>query len=201
MIKAAHWSRTHNVPFLGVCLGMQLAVVEYARNVCGMPKAGSAEFNERCEDPVIIYMPEVDKTKMGGTMRLGKRPTTFQPGTEWSRLRQLYGKKQDVWERHRHRYEVNPDLVEKLETAGLSFVGKDESGKRMEIIELKNHKWYVGVQFHPEYLSRVLTPSKTFLGFFASAAGCLEEITDIFKDSHDLSHLSHRRVSSLVNSH
>ncbi|RJE20004.1 CTP synthase [Aspergillus sclerotialis] len=198
MIKSAHWCRKNNVPFLGVCLGMQLAVVEFARNVCGMTKAGSAEFDEQCEQPAIIYMPEIDKTKLGGTMRLGKRATIFQPGTEWSRLRKLYGDKQEVWERHRHRYEVNPDMVEQLEKGGLSFVGKDESGKRMEIIELKDHKWFVGVQFHPEYLSRVLAPSKTFLGFFAASAGCLDSITELFKDTHDLSHREVRlSVSSL----
>ncbi|KAE8148710.1 CTP synthase N-terminus-domain-containing protein [Aspergillus avenaceus] len=188
MVKAAQWARTENVPYLGICLGMQLAVVEFARHVCGMDKASSAEFDEQCEQPVIIYMPEIDKSKMGGTMRLGKRATVFQPGTEWSRLRKLYGEKQEVWERHRHRYEVNPELISELEKGGLSFIGKDEAGERMEIIELKDHKWYVGVQFHPEYLSRVLAPSKTFLGFFAAAAGCLEEITEAYKDRHDLSH-------------
>ncbi|OXV06600.1 hypothetical protein Egran_05632 [Elaphomyces granulatus] len=187
MIKAAQWARENNIPYFGICLGMQLAVVEYARNVCGMDKADSAEFDEKCTQPVIVYMPEIDKSKLGGTMRLGKRRTIFQQGTEWSRLRKLYGGKQDIWERHRHRYEVNPDLVAQLEDAGLTFVGKDETGQRMEIIELKGHKWYIGVQFHPEYQSRVLAPGKTFIGFFASAAGCLEEITAVFKDRHDLS--------------
>lgn len=187
MIRAAHWARTNGIPYLGICLGMQLAVIEYARNVCGLSEAGSGEF-EQYSQPVIIYMPEIDKTKMGGTMRLGKRPTIFQPGTEWSRLRKLYGEKPDIWERHRHRYEVNPKIVETLEKAGLTFIGKDEKGERMEIIELKDHKWYVGVQFHPEYLSRVLAPSRTFLGFFAAAAGCLEEVTEKFKDRSDLSH-------------
>lgn len=188
MMKAARWARMNNIPYLGICLGMQLAVVEYAQNVCGMEKAGSAEFDEHCEQPIIVYMPEIDKAKMGGTMRLGKRRTAFQPDTEWSRLRKLYGQKADIWERHRHRYEVNPEMVESLEKDGLMFVGKDETGERMEIIELKDHKWYVGVQFHPEYLSRVLAPSKTFLGFVAAAAGCLEGITAAFKDRHDLSH-------------
>ena len=196
MIKAANWARVNNIPYLGVCLGMQLAVIEYARNVCGMEKAGSTEFEHHCEEPVIVYMPEIDKEKMGGTMRLGKRRTIFQPNTEWSWLRKLYGEKQDIWERHRHRYEVNPKLVETLEKAGLIFVGKDDTGDRMEVIELKDHKWYVGVQFHPEYLSRVLTPSKTFLGFFAAAAGCLENITEVFKDRHDL---SHREVATNLN--
>lgn len=188
MMKASRWARMNNIPYLGVCLGMQLAVVEYAKNVCGMDKASSAEFDEECEQPIIVYMPEIDKAKMGGTMRLGKRRTVFQPETEWSRLRKLYGEKGDIWERHRHRYEVNPEMVEALENSGLMFVGRDETGERMEIVELKNHKWYVGVQFHPEYLSRVLAPSKTFLGFFAAAAGCLEGITAVFKDRHDLSH-------------
>lgn len=178
--------------YLGICLGMQLAVVEYARNVCGLSEAGSEEFEQEskpCPQPVIVYMPEIDRTKMGGTMRLGKRPTIFQPGTEWSRLRRLYGDdKKEIWERHRHRYEVNPKMVETLEKGGLTFIGKDERGERMEIVELKDHKWYVGVQFHPEYLSRVLAPSKTFLGFFAAAAGCLEEMTEKFKDRYDLSH-------------
>lgn len=101
---------------------------------------------------------------MGGTMRLGKHPCLFQEGTEWSKLRALYGPEtSQIAERHRHRYEVNPAMVETLEAAGLTFVGKDVKGERMEIIELKDHPWFVGVQFHPEYLSRVLSPSKVCL--------------------------------------
>lgn len=92
-------------------------------------------------------------------MRLGKHPCIFQPGTEWSKLRALYGSAPQIQERHRHRYEVNPETVDRLEKAGLTFVGKDVKGERMEIIELKDHPWFVGVQFHPEYLSRVLSPS------------------------------------------
>ncbi|EEH49733.2 CTP synthase [Paracoccidioides brasiliensis Pb18] len=187
MIKAAKWARTNNIPYLGICLGMQLAVIEYARNVCGID-AGSEEFDENHSNPAIVYMPEINKEKMGGTMRLGKRPTIFQPGTDWSRLRKLYGGTPAIWERHRHRYEVNPQMVETLEKAGLTFIGKDDKGERMEIVELRDHKWYVGVQFHPEYLSRVLAPSKTFLGFFAAAAACLEEISETYKDRYDLSH-------------
>ena len=123
-------------------------------------------------------------------MRLGLRPTIFQKGSEWSKLRALYGEEEMIMERHRHRYEVNPDYVERLEqlqqleqqegaadSGKLSFIGKDDTGVRMEIIELKDHPWYVGVQFHPEYQSRVLRPSKPFLGFVAASAGCLERIT------------------------
>ncbi|RAO66946.1 uncharacterized protein BHQ10_002958 [Talaromyces amestolkiae] len=177
MMKAITWARTKNVPFLGICLGMQLAVIEYARNVVGIEDAGSAELHPDAKEHAIIYMPEVDKTKLGGTMRLGKHPCIFQAGSEWSKLRALYGSAPQIQERHRHRYEVNPEMVERLEKAGLTFVGKDVKGERMEIIELKDHPWFVGVQFHPEYLSRVLSPSFTVLGFFAAAAGCLDEIT------------------------
>ena len=183
MIKAITWARTKKKPFLGVFLGMQLAVIEYARNVAGIEDAGSEELHPHAKNHAIIYMPEVNKDKMGGTMRLGKHVSIFQAGTEWSRLRALYGSNvSQIGERHRHRYEVNPDIVDQLEKAGLSFIGKGVKGERMEIIEIRDHPWFVGVQFHPEYLSRVLGPSKAFLGFFAAAAGCLEEVTHAIND-------------------
>lgn len=177
MIAAAHWARTKGKPYLGICLGMQVAVIEYARNVCGIKGAHSIELNQQTSDPVIIFMPEIDPVNMGGTMRLGSRPTIFQPNTEWSKLRSLYGlDRTTIDERHRHRYEVNPEYIDRLQAAGLHFIGKDDKGERMEIIELKDHPWYVGVQFHPEYLSRVLAPSKPFLGFVASAAGVFDPV-------------------------
>lgn len=182
MIQAARWARENNIPYLGICLGLQVAVIEYARNVCGLADANSVELHEHCSDPVVIFMPEIDKHNLGGTMRLGLRPTHFQPGSEWSRMRKLYGNKIEVNERHRHRYEVNPDYVERLTEAGLDFVGKDDKGVRMEILEIKSHPWFVGVQFHPEYLSRVLHPSRPYLGFVAAAAGMLEKVTaDVLK--------------------
>lgn len=107
----------------------------------------------------------------------GLRPTHFQPGSEWSKLRALYGYVDVVEERHRHRYEVNPDYCDRLEAAGLNFIGKDDTGNRMEIVELKDHPWYVGVQFHPEYQSKVLNPSTPYLGFFAASAGILDQVT------------------------
>lgn len=109
-------------------------------------------------------------------MRLGLRPTLFQDGSEWSKIRKLYGEAGEILERHRHRYEVNPKYVERLTEKGLNFVGKDDRGERMEIVELKDHPWYVGVQFHPEYMSRVLAPSKPYLGFVAAASGVLDEV-------------------------
>ncbi|PBP16683.1 CTP synthase, partial [Diplocarpon rosae] len=186
MILAAEYARTNKTPYLGICLGMQIAVIEFARNVCGIAGASSVELNEQCSDPLVIFMPEIDKTTLGGTMRLGLRPTLFQPGSEWSRLRALYGEKKEIHERHRHRYEVNPEYIARLADKGLDFVGKDDKGERMEILELKDHPWYVGVQFHPEYLSRVLDPSKPYLGFVAAAAGCLEKVTRDLKNGSGL---------------
>lgn len=177
MIMAAKYAREHKKPYLGICLGMQIATIEFARHVCGMPNATSAELNKTGEDQVIIFMPEGDKEKLGGTMRLGRKPTTFQPGTEWSKLRKLYGGETVIDERHRHRYEVNPEYIERLQVGGLHFVGKGDENKRMEILELKDHPWYVAVQFHPEYMSRVLAPSRPYLGFVAAASGCLDRIT------------------------
>jgi CTP synthase len=100
-------------------------------------EAHSAELEESTPDPVIIFMPEISKTHLGGTMRLGLRPTIFQPDTEWSRVRQLYGGAEIIWERHRHRYEVNPAYVDALEKGGLRFTGKDEKGERMQVAELQ----------------------------------------------------------------
>ncbi|KAF2107113.1 CTP synthase N-terminus-domain-containing protein [Lophiotrema nucula] len=177
MIAAAKWARENKTPYLGICLGMQIAVIEYARNVIGISGATSEEFNGDAADKIIMFMPEVDKKTMGATMRLGLRPTLFQPGSEWSRLRGLYAGKTEIHERHRHRYEVNPDYIDRIEQGGLSFVGKDEAGVRMEVIEIKDHPWFVGVQFHPEYLSKVLDPSRPYLGFVAASAGLLPEIT------------------------
>lgn len=130
------------------------------------------------ETPVVMFMPEIDKTTMGGNMRLGIRPTHFQEGSEWSKLRLLYGQADQILERHRHRYEINPKFVGQLQAAGLPFIAKDSSGNRMEIIELKDHPWFVGVQYHPEYLSRVLKPSAPYLGFIAAACGSLDILLD-----------------------
>ena len=177
MIAAANWARTHPKPYLGICLGMQVAIIEFARNVCGLKSAASVEFEAQATDPVVIFMPEIDKTTMGGNMRLGIRPTIFQENTSWSRLRKLYHNAPSVNERHRHRYEVNPDYISRLSDAGLTFIGKDDKAERMEITELKDHPWFVGVQFHPEYLSRVLRPSPPYLGFVAASAGVLEQVT------------------------
>ncbi|RCI00450.1 CTP synthase ura7 [Rhizopus azygosporus] len=162
MIMAAKWAREHNIPYLGICLGMQISVIEFARHVCGMADANSTEVDPDTKTPVIIYMPEISKTHLGGTMRLGLRTTLLEKGCKHSIVRRLYGNKSSINERHRHRYEVNPEYVNVLEKKGLKFVGKDESGQRMEIIELENHPFFVGCQYHPEYLTRPLKPAPLF---------------------------------------
>lgn len=172
MIAAVKWAREQKVPFLGICLGFQVAVIEWARNVCGLKHANSAELSKTTPHPVICFMPEISKTHLGGTMRLGLRPTIFEPGTEKSKLRRLYGGGSVAWERHRHRYEVEPKYVDELEAVGnLRFTGKDERGERMQMLELESHPFFVGLQAHPEFCSRPLNPSPPFLGLIAAACG------------------------------
>ncbi|XP_041024863.1 CTP synthase-like isoform X1 [Juglans microcarpa x Juglans regia] len=166
-ILAAKYARENKVPFLGICLGMQIAVIEFARSVLGLQDANSTEFDANTRNPCIIFMPEGSKTHMGGTMRLGSRRTYFQVMD--CKSAKLYGSRSFIDERHRHRYEVNPDMVARLEKAGLSFAGKDETGCRMEIIELPHHPYFIGVQFHPEFKSRPEKPSPLFLGLIEAA--------------------------------
>ncbi|PKU77595.1 CTP synthase 1-like [Dendrobium catenatum] len=173
-ILAAKYAREKNKPYLGICLGMQIAVIEFARNVLNLQDANSTEFDPNTKNPCVIFMPEGSKTHMGGTMRLGSRRTYFQ--VKDCKSAKLYRNVAYVDERHRHRYEVNPDLVMKLERSGLAFVGKDESGKRMEIVELPTHPYYVGVQFHPEFKSRPGKPSAVFVGLIAASCGQLDAI-------------------------
>uniref|UniRef100_A0A8U7NK76 CTP synthase n=1 Tax=Corvus moneduloides TaxID=1196302 RepID=A0A8U7NK76_CORMO len=170
-LQAISWARTKKKPFLGVCLGMQLAVVEFARNCLNWEDANSTEFDPDTKNPVVIDMPEHNPGDMGGTMRLGKRRTVFK--TENSVLKKLYGDEMFVEERHRHRYEVNPELTHCFEEKGLKFVGHDTEGNRMEIIELENHPYFVGVQFHPEFSSRPMKPSPPYLGLLLAATGTL----------------------------
>ena len=168
-IKAAEYARVNKVPYLGVCLGLQIATIEFCRNVLGMENANSTEFDENTPQPAVIFMPEISKTHMGGTMRLGAKPTPFL--VDDCKIKRLYGNQSFVNERHRHRYEVNPELIEQIEAAGLIYVGKDETGQRCEIMELKDHPYYVGTQYHPEFKSRPGKPSPPFLGLLMAASG------------------------------
>ncbi|PSN52356.1 CTP synthase, partial [Blattella germanica] len=170
-MEACKWCRETRKPFLGICLGLQAAVIEFARNVLNMVDADSMETNPDTSNPVVIDMPEFNPGEMGGTMRLGKRVTIFAEAN--SILKQMYGKKDKIEERHRHRYEVNPKYVPDLEAAGLKFIGHDEEKVRMEILELEGHPYFVATQYHPEYLSRPLKPSPPFLGLILASVGKL----------------------------
>ncbi len=159
-ILAAKYARENNVPFLGVCFGFQLAVVEFARHVLGYDDANSTELYSSTGAPVIDLLPEQRKVEnMGGTMRLGAQEVIIEKGTK---AHKIYGKTK-ISERHRHRYEVNPDYIKEFEKHGLHFSGKDASGSRMEIFELQGHMFYMGSQFHPELKSRPLRPSPLHL--------------------------------------
>ncbi|KAF8714286.1 hypothetical protein HU200_027745 [Digitaria exilis] len=161
-IFAAKYARENNVPYLGICLGMQVAVIEFARSVLGLKDANSTEFDGGTRYPCLIQMPEVTSEDSTMQMCVGSRRTFFR--TMECKSAKLYGNIKYVDERHRHRYEVNPEMVGELESGGARFVGTDETGDRMEILELPWHRYFVGVQFHPEFKSRPGKPSPLFTG-------------------------------------
>ncbi|OYT50127.1 hypothetical protein B6U79_00330 [Candidatus Bathyarchaeota archaeon ex4484_231] len=164
-IQAIKYARENGLPFLGLCLGLQLAVIEFARNVCGLEEANSAEIMPDTPYPVIDLLPEqkevLKKSKYGATMRLGGQVVKIKRGTL---AYQLYGK-DEVVERFRHRYEINPEYVETLEKNGFVFSGMTPDNRIMQIGELPEHPFFIGSQFHPEFTSRVLKPNPLFNGF------------------------------------
>jgi len=165
-IVAARYAREHRVPYLGLCLGMQIATIEFARDVCGLEGANSTEFEPNPPHPVIAILEEQKSvTKKGGTMRLGSYPCDLRPGTLAARL---YGQA-TIHERHRHRFEFNPDYRERLEAAGLVVSGTSPDGHLAEIIELPKHPFFIASQFHPEFLSKPTKPHPLFAGFIAAA--------------------------------
>ncbi|MFN8124781.1 MAG: CTP synthase, partial [Thermoleophilia bacterium] len=166
-ITAARYAREHNVPYLGVCLGMQIAVIEYARHMCGMRDANSSEFDPDTPYPVIDMLPEQRQIEeRGGTMRLGAGPVHLVEGTKvWD----AYAGHEVVYERHRHRYEVNPSLRPAMEEAGLVVSGTSPDGRLVETIELRDHPWFCASQFHPEFKSRPLRPQPLFRDFVGAA--------------------------------
>lgn len=165
-IEAIHYAREHKIPFLGICLGMQLAVVEYARHVLGYADANSAEFDPQTQHPVIDLMPEQKGVvQLGGTMRLGKYPCKLEEG---SKAAELYGKPM-IEERHRHRFEMNNEFRDELQEAGVSFSGKSPDGRIIEMMELPDHPWFIAAQFHPEFKSRPNRPHPLFQGLVAAA--------------------------------
>ena len=166
MILAAQYARENNVPYFGICLGMQIAVIEYARNVAGIPDANSGEFNELCKNKVIDFMPgQSNNIDKGGTLRLGAYPCVITEGTTMERC---YGEKV-ISERHRHRYEFNNDYRERLVEAGLTVSGQSPDGRLVETVELSDRPFHVGVQYHPEFKSRPNRAHPLFKGFIAAA--------------------------------
>ena len=166
MILAAQYARENRIPYLGICLGMQIAVIEFARHVAGWSDAHSAEFDSATAHPVIDLMPDqVGVTAKGGTMRLGKYPCVLTAGT---RAQAAYGQS-EIWERHRHRYECSNVFRPALEEAGLRIAGTSPDGRLVEMVELPEHPWYVGCQFHPEFKSRPDRPHPLFRGFVTAA--------------------------------
>jgi CTP synthase len=169
MIESVRYVRTKGIPYFGICLGLQCAVIEYARNVLGLASANSNEFGETTTDPVIALLEEQRRVvQKGGTMRLGAYAARLEEGTI---SHVCYGKKQ-IEERHRHRFEFNPAYRERFEAAGLRIAGVSPGGELVEIVELPDHPWFVGVQFHPEFTSRLLAPHPLFRGFVRA---CLDE--------------------------
>ncbi len=174
-IKAIEYARVNKVPYLGICLGMQLALIEFARNVLGLEDANSVEFDKNCKNPIIYLIDEfIDSSgnkqlrthtsPLGGTMRLGAYECDIKDGTLLSKA---YNGKKKVYERHRHRYEANPTYKEEYEKNGLIVSG--ESKGLIEVVELKDHPWFMGVQFHPEFTSRLQKPNKVILSFVEAA--------------------------------
>jgi CTP synthase len=175
---AAQYCRENSIPYLGVCLGFQAMITEYCRHVLGWEGADSTEVNKETPHPTVIFMPEIDKETMGGNMRLGARNTEFRPMGDgnMSTTQLMYNGAEVISERHRHRYEVNPEKVEAIQQGGLHLPGRDDSGERMEVAELprSQHPYYVGCQYHPEFTSRPLRPSPPFHGLILAATGQLE---------------------------
>ncbi len=167
MISAAKYARENNVPYFGICLGMQITVIEYARNVLGFADANSTELDPNTSHPVIHIMPDQKNIEdMGGTMRLGRYPCELKEGT---RCIDIYNEKL-IHERHRHRFEYNNDFKEQLTKAGLSVAGVSPDGRLVEMVEITDHKWFVGVQFHPEFKSRPNRAHPLFRDFIKAAA-------------------------------
>jgi len=165
-IRAINYARTRGVPFFGICMGMQCAVIEFARNVCGLQAANSTEFEPETPYPVIDLLPEQrDIENLGGTMRLGSYPCKLLPG---SRAAQAYGV-EEVSERHRHRYEFNNKFRDLLEEKGLKITGTSPDGVLVEVVEIPDHPWFLACQFHPEFKSRPTRPHPLFRAFVGAA--------------------------------
>ena len=175
-IQAVQFARENDIPFFGICLGMQMAVIEYARHVCGLSGAASTEMTPDCSHPVVDLMPDQrGVTDKGATMRLGAYPCKLVDGTK---AKEIYGKS-SIEERHRHRWEVNNDFRDKLTESGLVCSGISPDGRLVEMIELPTHSHFVACQFHPEFKSGPLKPHPLFCSFVAAAVQQAEKVKKV----------------------
>ena len=196
-IKATKFARENNIPFLGICLGLQAAVVDYARHVANLKDANSTEFEKNCENPVIALISEWttaagttevrdENSDLGGTMRLGGQKCVLDPD---SNTFQCYQQK-EIIERHRHRYEFNNDYLDTLNAAGLKLVGKSADGMLVEVIEIPDHPWFIGCQFHPEFTSTPRGGHPLFTGFIKAAIVCHEQLTNATTEAGSVDNLA-----------
>jgi len=167
IIKAANFAKEKNIPYLGICFGFQLAAVSFARNVLNLEDANSAEIKKDAKNPIVDILPEQREAgDMGGSLRLGANSISIKSGTE---AHKIYGS-DTISKRHRHRYEINKKYISAFENKGMIFSADSDGGNRMEILEIPNHKFYVGVQFHPEFNSRPGFPENVFESFVKAAS-------------------------------
>jgi len=197
MIRAISYARRSRTPYFGICLGMQTACLEFAQNVCGLKDADSTEFDLETEHPVIFKLRDlVDVDELGGTMRLGEWPCQLKTG---SLVKEVYGGAEEIGERHRHRYEFNPEYRDRLEKAGLIFSGISPDQKFVEMIELPRdtHPWFLGCQFHPEYKSKPFNAHPLFAAFVRAAhANRLQSETSMEKVDEPLEVVTHERATA-----
>jgi CTP synthase len=191
-ISAIRHARENAVPFFGICLGMQLAVIEFARNVCGLKGSSSTEFDKDCQNPVIDLMPDQRGVRdKGGTMRLGAFPCVLKAG---SRAADVYGR-EEISERHRHRFEFNNDFREVLTRAGLSLSGTSPDDRLVEIVELNQHPYFIGCQFHPEFKSRPSAAHPLFSQFVRAACVRRDELARSVRDDAPSGHPTETTVN------
>jgi hypothetical protein len=167
MIKVCRYARENLIPYFGICLGLQIAVIEFCRNVLNIPDANSKEFDENTQNDVITTMDDVSYKEYGGTLRKGAKPSHIK--NKDSLAYKIYGS-QDIVERHRHRYEVNPKFVNQMEEKGMIFSGKDPHSERMSILEIPSHPFFFGTQYHPEFKTNPFSPTPIFYTFTLAAS-------------------------------
>lgn len=179
MIQVARYARENLIPYFGICLGMQVAVIEFSRNVLGIPTAHSKEFDEKTTDDVITTMDDVSYEQLGGTLRKGAKKTVIK--SKESLAFKIYGS-QEIMERHRHRYEVNPNYIKRIEEKGMIFSGKDPDSERMSIAEIPNHPFFFCTQYHPEFKTNPFKPTPIFYSFMLASSKQYDKLRSYFKD-------------------